>query len=75
MPVEDCFVDEETMLAKSEFPIKPDDLVKRCKEVLVAGVGTKDGGADFADDFEFCAPVIGPLGKKRVFISIGNLQD
>ena len=30
-------VDEEAMLAASNFPIKPDDLIARCKTCLRAG--------------------------------------
>mmetsp|Transcript_21815 Transcript_21815/g.39139 ORF Transcript_21815/g.39139 Transcript_21815/m.39139 type:complete len:314 (-) Transcript_21815:11-952(-) len=71
---EDQCVDEEAMLAQSTFPIKPDDLVKRCKEVLAAGVGTKDQGADFADDFEFCAPVVGPITKKEYLQALGTFK-
>ena len=54
------FVDEEAMLAKSTFAIKPDDLVELTKKVLSAGIGTEDPDM-LADDFEFCAPVVGPL--------------
>jgi len=71
---EDQCVDEEAMLAQSTFPIKPDDLVKRCKEVLAAGVGTKDQGADFAEDFEFCAPVVGPITKKEYLSALGTFK-
>jgi len=74
MPVEDQFVNEEAMLAKSEFAIKPDDLVKRCKEIVAAGVGTKDGAADFADDFEFCAPVVGPINKKEYLSALRTFK-
>jgi len=74
MPDDDKFVNEEAMLAESEFPIKPDDLVRRCKEVLAAGVGTKDGGADFAENFEFCAPVVGPIDKKEYLSALGTFK-
>lgn len=59
------FLDEEELFAKSAFPIKPEDLIARAKEVLSpsVGVGTKDGGKCLADDFEFCAAVVGPIGK------------
>lgn len=68
-------VDEEAMLAESTFPIKPKDLIKRCKDVLSRGVGTKEGGeADLADDFEFCAPVVGPIGKDEYLRALGNFK-
>lgn len=58
-------VDEASMYEKSAFPIKPDDLIARAKEVLSpnVGIGTKDGGQCLADDFKFCAAVVGPIGK------------
>lgn len=74
MQLNKYFVDEEAMLAESEFVIKPGDLVKRCKEVVAAGVGTRDGGADFADDFEFCAPVVGPINKKEYLSALGTFK-
>merc|ERR1712194_408797 len=67
-------VDEEALLAQSTFAITPEDLIKRCKEVLAAGVGTRDGGADFAEDFEFCAPVVGPIGKKQYLNALGTFK-
>jgi len=56
------FVDEAAMLAASTFPIKPDELIKRTKEVIVAQRGIQDGTLDesiYADDFRFCAPFVG----------------
>ena len=43
--------------AASTFPIKPDDLIDRCKEVILAQAGIQDGSIDesiYADDFRFC---------------------
>jgi hypothetical protein len=54
--------DEAALLAKSTFPIKPDDLIKKCKEVILAQAGIQDGSVDeniYADDFRFCAPFVG----------------
>merc|ERR1719486_1508105 len=55
-------VDEEALFLASDFPIKPEDLVARAKEVLTLGLGTKDEGACLAEGFEFCAAVVGPIG-------------
>ena len=56
-------LDEDAMLAASNFPIKPNDLVERAKEVLlVAGGGTVDPSV-LDESFEFCAPVVGPLSR------------
>ena len=58
-------VDVEAAYAASSFPIAPDDLILRAKEVMGPdiGVGTKDEGACLADDFVFCAAVVGPIPK------------
>ena len=56
-------VDEAAMLAASTFPIKPDDLIVKCKQVIKAQQdGLQDGSIDediYADDFRFCAPFVG----------------
>jgi len=67
-------VDEETMLAESTFPIRPTELIERAKEVLNTGVGTQDGGACLAPDFEFCAAVVGPLGKDEYLAALGSFK-
>jgi len=55
-------VDEAAMLAASTFPIKPDALIDRCKEVILAQRDIQDGSIDesiYANDFRFCAPFVG----------------
>ena len=50
------------MLAASTFPIKPDELIERCKSVILAQRDIQDGSVDesiYADDFRFCAPFVG----------------
>jgi len=58
------------------FPITPNDLIQRAKEVLGpdVGVGTKDGGECLADDFEFCAAVVGPLPKDEYLGALGSFK-
>jgi hypothetical protein len=75
-PMFDGFLDEEALFAKSTFPIKPDDLMARAKHVLGAEVdiGTKDGGECLADDFEFCAAVVGPIGKEEYVNALGTFK-
>jgi len=63
-----------TCFKESTFAIKPDDLIQRCQEILAKGVGTKDNGADFAEDFEFCAPVVGPIGKKEYLRALASFK-
>lgn len=53
---------------------KPAALIERAKQVLEAGVGTTDGGACLAPDFEFCAAVVGPLGRDEYLGALGNFK-
>ena len=73
------FVDEQALYEQSDFPIKPDDLIARARHVLSpeVGIGTKDGGACLAEDFEFCAAVVGPIDKKSYLGALGsfNLEE
>ena len=62
------------MFLASDFPIKPEDIIARAKEVLTAGIGTKDDGACLAEGFEFCAPVVGPLPKEEYLKALGNFK-
>ena len=55
-------LDTKSMLAKSQFKIKPDQLIARCKEVVNKNIGLEDPD-DLADDFLFQFPIIGPLTK------------
>lgn len=55
-------IDVRATLSKSNFPVKPEELVKACKDFLSSGLGTKDGSL-IADDFLFCPPVVMPLSE------------
>lgn len=60
-------VDEAALLAASTFPIKPGELIDRCKSVILEQAKIQDGSLDesiYADDFRFCAPFVG--GKTNV---------
>mmetsp|Transcript_12684 Transcript_12684/g.17992 ORF Transcript_12684/g.17992 Transcript_12684/m.17992 type:complete len:249 (-) Transcript_12684:80-826(-) len=78
-PMFDSFLDEDAMLAESTFPIKPNDLMERAKYLLSpdCGIGTKDGGECLAEDFEFIAAVVGPIGREEYLNALGsfNLED
>ena len=65
-------VDEEAMLAASTFPIKPDDLIARCKTCLRAGFAVI--GDELADDFQFIGPVVGPLPKDAFVSAVGGFD-
>jgi len=73
---DDQFVNEAELLKQSTFPISPDKLMERAKEVLspTVGLGTKDGGECLADDFEFCAAVVGPIGRKEYLGALGTFD-
>jgi hypothetical protein len=72
-PVE---IDGPKAFAESKFPIKPDDLIARVKEILgpEISLGTKDGGDCLADDFIFCAAVVGPLPKDEYLEALGSFK-
>ncbi|KAL7525324.1 hypothetical protein ACHAXR_000954 [Thalassiosira sp. AJA248-18] len=69
-------VDMRKAYADSAFPIAPDALINRAKEVLSPQIeiGTKDGGACLADDFEFVAAVVGPLPKQEYLDALGSFK-
>jgi hypothetical protein len=73
LPIE---IDSEKAFAESKFPIAPDDLIARAKEVLApeVSIGTKDGGTCLAGDFQFCAAVVGPLPKEEYLNALGTFQ-
>jgi hypothetical protein len=66
-------VDEAAMLAASTFPIKPDDIIRLTKRALVKGVGTEDPSI-LADNFQFCAPVVGPLSRDQYLNALGSFK-
>lgn len=57
------FVDENELLSKSTFAIKPSDLILLTKKVLVHRVGLDDETL-LANDFEFCAPFVSSSDKQ-----------
>jgi len=60
----------------STFPIAPEDLVIRAKQVMGPdiGIGTKDDGACLADDFVFCAAVVGPLPRDEYLDALDSFK-
>jgi len=67
------FIDTDALLAASTFAIKPDELVKLTKEVLRKGAGVEDPEC-LAENFEFCAPVVGPLPKDDYISALKNFD-
>lgn len=69
-------LDVDATLKRSQFPIKPDALISKAKEVLGCEFGTM-AGADsscLADDFQFVAPIIGPLTKHEFIGAFGSFK-
>mmetsp|Transcript_42948 Transcript_42948/g.86833 ORF Transcript_42948/g.86833 Transcript_42948/m.86833 type:complete len:236 (-) Transcript_42948:237-944(-) len=67
------FLDEEAALAQSTFAIAPPALIELCKEALRKGAGVEDPSI-LAEDLEFCAPVVGPLGKEEYVKALKNFD-
>ncbi len=55
-------LDEASMIAAQNFPITPQNLVEKAKAALIKDSGVLDPSL-WAEDFEFCAPYVGPLSK------------
>jgi len=66
-------LDTKAMLAKSNFNIKPDTLIERCKEVVDKNIGLENPD-DLADDFSFQFPVIGPLTKSEYIKAVQGFE-
>ena len=55
-------LDENAMLASQNFPVSPQTLVEKAKAALIKDSGVLDPSL-WAENFEFCAPYVGPLSK------------
>lgn len=64
-------LDEKAMLAAQSFPIFPEELVAKAKYALKKDFGVLEPSL-WADDFEFCAPVVGPLDKEAFLDAAAN---
>jgi len=69
-------LDVEATLSHSTFPIKPTELICKAKEVLASEFGTAEGcdGSCLADDFQFVAPIVGPLSKAEFLGAFGSFK-
>jgi len=56
------FLNEKFMLNNSDFPIRPSDLIEKCKNVVRHKFGSEKPEV-LAEDFQFIFPVVGPLTK------------
>ena len=69
-------LDASAMIARSDFPIRPERLIERAKEVIAADFGVKDSDV-LAEEFQFVFPIIGPLKKTEFLrqVSSFNLEQ
>jgi hypothetical protein len=69
-------IDVSADYEKSSFPIAPENLIARAKQVLSPDlrISTKDDGACLADDFEFVAAVVGPISKQEYLNALGGFK-
>ena len=69
-------LDVDKTMAQSKFPIPPEKLVARAKEILASEFGTAAGSdsGSLAEDFQFVAPIIGPLGKEEFMKAFGSFK-
>jgi len=69
-------LDVTATLEKSTFPITPEDLISKAKAVLGCEFGTMAGSdaSILAEDFQFVAPIIGPLGKQEFQNAFGSFK-
>lgn len=58
------FINVTERVAQSTFAIDPESLVDLAKDVLRTEIGVTDEDV-LADNFKFCAPVIGPINKEE----------
>jgi len=56
------FLDEKVMLSNSDFPIKQEDLIEKCKDVVRHKFGAEKPEL-LSEDFQFIFPVVGPRSK------------
>ena len=55
-------LDEASMLTSQNFPIPPQTLIEKAKSALIKDSGVLEPSL-WAENFEFCAPYVGPLTK------------
>jgi len=69
-------LDVEATLSSSKFAIKPAELILKAKEIIASEFGTAPGcdASCLADDFQFVAPIIGPLTKGEFIRAFGSFK-
>ena len=68
-------LNEAAMLSEQNFPISPDGLISKAKYALTKDFGVLEpGNALWSDEFEFCAPYVGPLSKEKFLEAANGFQ-
>ena len=68
------FIDEEALLASKPFALPPSTLINLAKRFLASRGGFGADPALLSPDFQFIAPVVGPLGKDEFVKAIGSVD-
>ncbi|KAJ1467853.1 hypothetical protein T484DRAFT_1645032 [Baffinella frigidus] len=68
------FIDEESLLQSQNFPLKPEALIAKAQTFLESRGGFGADPALMADNFQFIAPVVGPLSKEAFISAIGSVD-
>lgn len=69
-------LDVDATMAQSKFPLEPKVLLEKAKTVLGCEFGTAVGADDsvLAEDFQFVAPIVGPLSKAEFTGAFGSFK-
>lgn len=69
-------LDVQATMGGSSFPLKPDELIAKAKAVLASEFGTAKDADDscLAEDFQFVAPIVGPLSKAEFLRAFGSFK-
>merc|ERR1712106_721879 len=67
------FLDEKVMLSNSDFPIKQEDLIEKCKDVVRHKFGAEKPEL-LSEDFQFIFPVVGPLPKAEFIEAFSSFK-
>jgi len=70
-------LDTDACMRNSTFPITPAELINKAKEIMAMEFGTKEGcdaSEYLAEDFQFVAPIIGPLDKEEFLRAFGSFK-
>lgn len=69
-------LDVEATMAGSTFPIEPTKLISLARDLLASEFGTKESSlaSGLAEDFQFVAPIVGPLSKAEFLRAFGSFK-